>query len=356
MTRVIQLVTQMEAGGAQRVAIQLAEELKNKGHESEVWFLYIKRPVFNDLYYVRSLWQTEPKGTDYLWIVFRLVKNLLIAKPNVLITHTHYANILGQIIARILHIPNRIAVQHNAIHTYPSIAATFDKIIGTSGFYTKNVAVSNNVATDLKNLPRAYTRRLNVIPNGIADPIAANTKSFDWRSHLGIPNDSLVLLNIGRLAHQKNQAFLLQILSNTPNAHLIVAGEGELRQYLTEQALRLGVADRFHLCGELEHSAVFTLVRQCDIFLFPSLFEAMPLALLEAMRAGLPTIANTIPATEEFLGDAGRLLPLVVENWADAIGQLRYSQQERARLSTLATLRAKQYSLQRMGDAYNALL
>jgi hypothetical protein len=139
--RVAQLVTQMEAGGAQRVAELLGEGLRARGHEAELWFMYIKRPTHVALPGVRIVTNQCPTGSDVGAVAARLWQMLQDYRPDAFISHTHYANVIGQFVARLAGIRRRLAVQHNGLDTYPSLVRWADALLGSTGFYTQNVAI-----------------------------------------------------------------------------------------------------------------------------------------------------------------------------------------------------------------------
>jgi glycosyltransferase involved in cell wall biosynthesis len=219
--KIVQIVTQMEAGGAQRVAVLLSEALRQKGYDSEVWFLYLKRPSHSHLSDVHVLFEEKPKALDYFTIARRLNAKLRVHQPDVLITHTHYANVLGQMVAQWCGVPRRIAVQHNPIHTYPKVAAWADFILGTTSCYSNNVAVSETVVQSTARHPHVYRRKLKQIYNGIPACEFGNSSS-GIRKQWGLPNNVPLLLNVGRLAHQKNQIVLIEALLKLKTAHLVI--------------------------------------------------------------------------------------------------------------------------------------
>jgi glycosyltransferase involved in cell wall biosynthesis len=246
--KIVQIVTQMEAGGAQRVAVLLSKALRQKGYDSEVWFLYLKRPSHSHLSDVRVLFEKKPTALDYFTIAHRLNSKLRVHQPDVVITHTHYANVLGQLVAQWCGVPRRIAVQHNPIHTYPKAAAWADFILGTTSCYSNNVAVSETVVKSTAHHPQVYRRKLKQIYNGIPAREVGNL-SLNVRKRWGLPDNVPLLLNVGRLAHQKNQVILIEALLTLKDAHLAILGEGELRESLRQKVTGLQIADRVHFLG-----------------------------------------------------------------------------------------------------------
>jgi glycosyltransferase involved in cell wall biosynthesis len=94
-----------------------------------------------------------------------------------------------------------------------------------------------------------------------------------------------------------------------PTLTLAIAGDGPLRESLATQASALGIAGRVHLLGH--RPDVQALYDAADVFTLPSLYEAMPYALLEAMSAGLPVVATNVSGVPEVVlpGCTGTLVP-----------------------------------------------
>ncbi len=352
--KIVQLVTQAEAGGAQRVAYLLAQEFERRGHESKLWFLYRKRAAYDGLPMVRSLWPERPGPLDQFRIAGRLVSELRREQPDIVITHTHYANVMGQCAARLCGIPKRIAVHHNPLETYPKVARLADFLLCATGGYTNIVAVSDAVIRSLDRYPGRFRRTLQRIYNGVP-PSPHPACAADLRSRWDLPTGVPLLLNIGRLARQKNQQVLLGALARMPQAHLALAGDGELRGSLSQQAEELRVRNRVHFLGELDSAEIPLLLAAADIFVFPSLYEAMPLALVEAMRAGIPIVASDIPAHREILADGGMLTQPGPAEFALAAGALIENFEERARLSAIARSRAALFTVEEMAYGYERL-
>ena len=204
--------------------------------------------------------------------------------------------------------------------------------------------------------PGSYITKLKKIYNGI--PYLENKNSpEEVRSYWGLPKNVPLLLNIGRLAHQKNQAILLEALRLLPEAHLLLAGEGELRVFLQKKINELRLEKRVHLLGELKSQDILALLSISNVFVFPSLYEAMPMAVVEAMRLGLPVVASDIPALREVLGEAGTFVPSdSAEEIARAIQQILDSPELASRMRERSLERGSVFSLQTMVDSYEAIL
>ena len=148
------------------------------------------------------------------------------------------------------------------------------------------------------------------------------SKRVELRRQLGLA-DELVIGHVGRFNPQKNHPFLLDIfaalLKKEPNAVLLLVGGGEGMSKMQEKAQELGIAEHVHFLGV--RSDVTDLMQAMDVFVFPSLYEGLGIALIEAQAAGLPcVVSDTIPH-EAYLTDLvdSESLSAPAEKWAEKI-------------------------------------
>ena len=350
--KIIQLVTQMEAGGAQRVAFLLKNEFDHRGHDSTLWFLYTKRPAYAGISGVASLMNHSPSPLSYFKILMRFARLIRKEKPDVLITHTHYANVLGHVLSSVLRVRHRIAVQHNPTHTYPRAARMADSLMGSIGMYSSNVAVSRTVAQSIAGYPRSYRERVAIVYNGVPSP-ATPAPRLATRQRWNIPFDAPLLVNVGRFSLQKNQEFLIRLIADSKQLHLLLVGDGELRQRLHELSVDLNVNDRVHFTGEVSPADVTSLISASDIFVLPSLFEAVGMVVLEAMLLGVPVVSNDIPSSHEFIREDGVIVNINSPGeWLTSIRILLDQPGSGAEMAARAKLKAQRFTVQRMADAY----
>ena len=142
------------------------------------------------------------------------------------------------------------------------------------------------------------------------------------RRHLGLA-DELVIGHVGRFNPQKNHSFLIDIfaalLKKEPNAVLLLVGGGEDMTKIQAKAQIMGIAEHVRFLGV--RSDVADLMQAMDVFLFPSLYEGLGIALIEAQTAGLPcVVSDTIPH-EAYLTDLvdSESLSAPAEKWAEKI-------------------------------------
>jgi len=142
------------------------------------------------------------------------------------------------------------------------------------------------------------------------------------RGELGLEG-KLVIGNVGRLCYQKNQTFLLDVLKavqqRCPESALLLVGEGEDRPDLEEKARTLGIEDNVMFYGTTDR--VERLYWAMDVFAFPSQFEGLGIAAVEAQAAGLPIVCSEGVPTETIVTDLALRLPLSAGagEWAEAI-------------------------------------
>ncbi|MCI9164846.1 MAG: glycosyltransferase family 1 protein [Oscillospiraceae bacterium] len=186
----------------------------------------------------------------------------------------------------------------------------------------------SGAAADFLFSAKALRRRgFQWIPNGI------HTELFRFdaggraaaRRELGL-SDELLVGNIGRLCAQKNQAFLLDafaaLLAGRPESRLLLVGEGEAEEALRRKAEQLGCGDKVIFYGVSSH--VERLLWAMDVFAFPSRFEGLGIAAVEAQAAGLPVLASEHVPPEAGVTPLLQALPLDAgaAGWAQALQAL----------------------------------
>ncbi len=348
--RLLIISTQMELGGVQIRALSIQKQFSEWGVDTEICFLYKKRNIGEVNENVRWLADSPPRGLfSAIMLVVRLYRIIRHGNFDAVLGFAHYASPIATFLAWLAGVPVRVATQTNPPHKGKFGAVALDKICGTLGVYTANVAASQAIANCLNSYPEAYRRRLTVIPNGIR-ALTASVERAEARAVLGLSDGDFALLNCGRLSDQKNQSFLLDVVSGLPNEfHLRILGEGELRSVLQAKIDRLGIADRVKLIGEVDPERLADFLIAGDLFLFPSKFEAFGLAMVEAMSLGLPVICSDYPALVEVGGDAVESLPTVSSDlWVENIVGLSANAHRRAALAAQSSTRASTMDVRTM--------
>jgi len=141
--------------------------------------------------------------------------------------------------------------------------------------------------------------RVRVLPNAIdlAPYKTLPSEKRTLRQSLSLPADDFLIGHVGRFSLVKNHRFLIEIfaalLKELPTAHLVLVGDGPLRSDIESLIQTKGIKDSVHLLGI--RSDIPQIVGALDMFVFPSLYEGIPVALVEAQAAGVPcVVADTV--------------------------------------------------------------
>ncbi len=352
--RVLMVVSFWSTGGAPHAALRIADGLRGRGHEVQVWFLYRRtvHPLADPA--ARVLVDRDISGSAaYLLLPWIFLRGLRRFRPDGVITFLPLAHVVGQIGALLAGVRARVASHRVVCTEYGAFLRGLDRIYGSTGIYSRIVAVSEAVRASVARYPLAYRRRVQVVHNGIDWPASPLTPA-QAREAFSLPTGKRLLLAVGRLADQKNYPLLIEAVAGLDDVCLVVAGEGTLEQSLRDQARRLGMEARLFLLGQIPRDRIPDLYRACDAFVLASLFEGQSNALLEAMAEGMLIFASDIPEQRETLVDgagteAGVLLPLGQPGlWRDAIRDTFASPDEAARLGALARERSRWFTTDRM--------
>ena len=161
---------------------------------------------------------------------------------------------------------------------------------------TQFVAVSR----DLQRLYRPKDAECVTIPNGVATPAGSPRQREN-------PDRRLVVGWVGRLVPIKSVGTLLEALTHMRaddgQPTVLLVGDGPERAALTEHAKRLGIEARVQFTGYVEDLSPF--LARMDVFALPSLHEGAPMALLEAMAAGVPAVVARVGGIPEMIGESG---------------------------------------------------
>ncbi len=168
------------------------------------------------------------------------------------------------------------------------------------------------------------------LPNFVSLP-PTGTRS---RPDLGVPNDALLLLGLGRLHSNKAFDILLKAVARVPNAWLVLAGAGPEADGLKQLAAGLGVADRVRFLGWVED--VGPLLRSCDLFVCSSRREPLGNMVLEAWAAERPVIATASEGPRQLITDQGNGVLVPVDDVEAMTAAIVGLQDDPARREVLA--------------------
>jgi glycosyltransferase involved in cell wall biosynthesis len=362
--KIIQVQTQAEAAGAQRVSDMVGEGLRQLGHDVRTVFMYRKTEVYDADPYADFILKARPSGSvDQIRASIGLVSHLRQQKPDAVISYQYYGNIFGTIGGRLAGAKYLVANQSGAPQSSGmlGIASKVDKLMGMLGLFDYSIVNSAWTEEQFKNYPLSYRRRIRRIDHGVLGPDRSYDKSTA-RARFGLPQDVLLAVSTGRQTVHKNQKAIIGALIDLPHMHAAVAGVGPDRDALVEFAERSGVSDRMHFVGEVPPSRIFEFIAAGDVFAFPSSFETFGLSVAEAAISGIPVVSSNLEVLKEVLADAdGEPAALFTATndaagVAKAISQVLADAQLRERLIAAGRRLSSRYLPQQMCIAYAKLL
>jgi len=361
--RILQVQTQAEAAGAQRVSDVVGRGLAAKGHEVRTAFLYRKTDAYdNDPLAVMMLAAAPRSGMDYLRSLLGLVRFSRMYRPEAIISYQHYGNIAGAIAAKSVGCRKLIANQNGLPNAdgIPPRAMSIDRILGQLGVYSANVVNSAFTEDAFADYPESYRQRLIRIDHGVA-PLTSALTVAEARGSLGLPTGSIVG-TAGRLVEQKNHSTLIRALAVLPTLQLAIAGAGPLRDALSREAQRMGVGGRVHFLGEIPPEDMGNFYKALDVFAFPSKWETFGLAVVEASISGLPIVCSDLSILREVLTPSPNLAAALFANggdpqmFADQINQILMNRALATQLTNSGARLQDRYAVSKMVEAYEACL
>jgi glycosyltransferase involved in cell wall biosynthesis len=221
------------------------------------------------------------------------------------------------------------------------------------------VTVSQTMAWEVISQPGIPASKVTAIPNAIPVELYYQPAERDVvRQELGLSPETLVIGYTGRITRVKNLDLLFDafklVLPDFPSLHLVLAGEGDMRPSLENQAKRLGIENAISWVGFCSNIPRF--LSAIDIYVQPSANEGLSLSILEAMAAEKPVIATRVGGTKEIINDGSTGLLIesgLAPSLAKALKTLTVNAELRSRIARKAReFVRKEYNIQKMVDGY----
>jgi 1,2-diacylglycerol 3-alpha-glucosyltransferase len=211
---------------------------------------------------------------------------------------------------------------HHYMPLLPGFAgAWLARAVMTQQLNAVDAVVSPSEQVRQRLLEYGVSRPIHVIPTGMTEDRFVPGNGARFRAQYGIAPARPLVMNVGRVAHEKNLGFLLrmfmQVLRTERDALLVIAGEGPARKSLEQEALRLGIATSTRFVGNLDRErGLNDCYAAADVFVFASRTETQGLVLLEAMAQSRPVVSTACLGTRSVL-TAGSGACVVEEQEAD---------------------------------------
>jgi glycosyltransferase involved in cell wall biosynthesis len=366
------LGTQMAFGGAQTLLLDQALWFKGQGHKVVAAFFYDRDDLYDKwlksydipLYNLNAFNKTTgytKKITNLIAGMWRLWKLLRAEKFDAVVTFTHDSNMLGLPLAWLAGVPVRVGTHLGVIRGIPHWREKLHSILVNTGIIQVLIAASTRTRDNAVQ-EGISPNHIEIIFNAISPFKLSAGDRISARQKLGLLENDFFLIAVGRLVYEKGHEFLIQAIPSVtrsfPNVAVGICGSGPLFGQLKEQISALALENKVRLLGQWEN--VRELLAAADAFVLPSRWEGLPMALLEAMMAGLPIIATKVEGVEEVIveGKHGFLVPTENANaLADAIIQLLTDPQLRHKMGAAAKEQVLElYTTGRMCEQYLALI
>ncbi|WP_353931817.1 glycosyltransferase family 4 protein [Okeanomitos corallinicola TIOX110] len=360
-TRILLMIDDATLGGGQMHVFLLAKYLDKSqfevsiATESQGWLFDTASALNIPLHQLNI-------SNKITWKSFKNVQELLI-KNHFDIIHTHggTAGFWGRLVGKISSKSSKIIHTYHGLHylNQNSIKSKIFKLIDQLLLLITNQIICVCKADYVSGLaakvvaPNAYT----IIYNGIEiDKFSSNLDQQKARKIFNIEPEKIIFGNVARLHPQKGHKILLQalakIVNSYTNTHLLIVGDGEIREELIKIAQELGIKNHVSFLGA--RSDIYEFLSAIDIFVLPSLWEGQPIALLEALAMGKPCIASNVNGIPEIINNGinGYLVnPNDVDNLYELMTSLILDKQKFEQFSVNGKITVSDmFSAQNMAD------
>jgi glycosyltransferase involved in cell wall biosynthesis len=350
--RVLEVLATLRRAGAERMVVSLAAGLDPSRFEPAVVSLYDAFPGGFEAILeaarvpVRHL--GKRRGLD-LRMFPRLFAFIGEFRPAIVHTHSYVLRYVLPVArgARIVH------TVHNLAHKEVDAAGrALHRLAFRSG--VKPVAVSGEVA---RSFHQTYGfRPAAIVPNGVdletfRTPPETRAR---WRGEHGFGANELLFVSVARLEPQKNPLGLIEAFAKVGQGRLLLAGDGSLRARAQEHAAECGVSERVRFLGV--RADIPEMLAAADVFVLASHYEGNPVAVMEAMAAGLPVVTTAVGGTPEVVGEAGTLVPPGdTAKLTKEMAALANDAERRARMGEAARGASQRFSVTGMVVSYSHL-
>jgi len=337
---IMHLTTDSAIGGTEKMIVEIASSLSKNHFQSTVVTL---KPggCLEQL--------CKKKGVKYISVkmkskldfpaVLRLFK--LIKNSNVDILHTYlfHANILGRVIGRLCKVPAIFSGQRNVDLWRKKHHNLIDRL--TFKFCAGIISNSSAGKDFLIRHVGIHEDKLIIVPNGID---VENCKLVKRK-----PDKFIYIAVVASLTSKKGHTYLFRafkkLLVDNKNVKLNIIGDGPLKSELEKLSYNLKINKNINFLGFQDN--IIKHLEQTDIFVLPSLWEGMPVALMEAMACGLPCLATNVGGVGELIDNNVNGL-LVEPKDVDALYEsmlilIKISSEERDKLGTKAREKIKEF-------------
>ncbi len=325
MIRVLHIVGTMDLGGAETLIMNIYRNIdRDKVQFDFLCHNRIEAKYTEEILSMGGRMYCVP-GISHVG-PFKYQKNLynfFCEHPEYKTVHSHQHELSGMILAQAKKaaVPNRYSHAHIAF-THRSFIENIQSAVFKS-FFPRNIthAFACAIAAGKTLYSGRLRKNFEFLPNGIDTEkfIFTEEKREQFRQQFDF-KDKIVIGHIGRFMRQKNHKFLIEvfneILKNNASAQLVLIGEGALKQEIETQVKAFGIEKNVHFLGARRDIPEF--LSAIDLLLFPSLYEGLSVAMIEAQASGVPILTSDTVSSEVAITDRVKQISLELpgEEWA----------------------------------------
>lgn len=317
-SRIAVFLPSLRGGGAERVAVTLANAFARSGSSVDLVLVTREGPYLSEV--AAGVRIVDLKARRVLGSLIPLVRYLRSARPTALLSTFHHANVLALVARRLAGVRMRVVVRAQDMRV--SVIPGGTQISGRAVAWLAPkayrradaiVAVSRGVADDLCRAEPRLRDRVRVIFNPVvSDELFLRAR--DAPAHRWFLEHVPVVIAVGRLVAAKDYATLLGAFAQVrqrQETRLVILGEGDERRDLETLAVELGIGDSVAMPGFAANP--FAAVARARVFVLSSRTEGLPNALVQALALGARIVSTDCPSgPREILQDGrfGRLVPV----------------------------------------------
>ncbi len=351
-TPILYLTTDSQIGGTEKNILVLLKYLDKKHYSPSLWTLKGDGPLLKESQKLGIPGFSLQLERGKVFRLFRLYLFLLRKRPKIIHTFLYQPNLLGRLFGKLTRAPLIINSLRSTDDWRKPWHWFIDRI--TSPFST--LIISNSQAGRGVLLNKGFKKgKLMVIESGV-EVFSSKINKEEARKNLRFSKDTLLIGSLGNLKKAKGYPYLISafsfLLKDFPGSYLLISGDGKSREKkkLKKLVKTLGIEENVSFLGFQKD--IKTFLPALDIFVLSSLWEGMPLSLLEAMSFSLPVVATKVGGVGEIVreGEEGFLVPPGdVHSLVSAVASLLKNPLLRERMGRASRERVeKDFSLQKM--------
>lgn len=317
-TRVSLVLPSLRTGGAERVCVNIANELANRGYDTEIVLFSAQGDLIEDLQ--PGIGVVDLKLEHIRYGLLALVRYLRRARPSVCLVCMWPLTVMALWARFMARVPTRIVVAEHTTWSSSELVKRWSVgwQVRTSMHHSfpcadAIVTVSSGAADDLARFARLDRSSIRVIYNPVVGVIREHTRDrlepAGWWEGL-----HKRVLAVGTLKASKDYRTLIEafaLLHRRLDARLLILGEGDCRDALEKQVRSAGLEGRVYMPGFVRDTAPY--YEKADLHVLSSTSEGLPTVIIEALAAGTPVVSTDCPSgPREILvnGQFGQLVPV----------------------------------------------